>query len=191
LLAGQTALDYYNFFGKAAEFAATKRLMAAEALFGDFEPLANVFHQGPLSPNEMLLGCHHALWDDLLPLTLRPDLPSYLLRGVPNLSQDAIRRALHSSQAPEFVAHCLRSANIIPHGAGYALDGVRAVRRAWAAGPLRFFELEREVSESTDIVSDPGFLPVRYRGRQVLMLTLEWGLAEVVGKLDPLLVIKA
>ncbi len=191
LLTGDAAVEYVDFVRRAIDFAAAKRLRVAEALFGDFRPLANVYHQGLLSASEMLLGCHSTLWNDPLPLTLRPDLPSYLLHGLPNLADGVISRLPRAGEVPEFVLHALRSANIIPHGGGYALEGIRGVRRAWSSGNLRFFELDREASEASDLVSNPTSLPVRYRGRQVLMLTLEWGLAEVVARLDPLLVIKA
>lgn len=191
LLRGAAARDYLEFFDRAAGFAAEKRLMAARALFGDFQLLANLFHQGLLSTGEVLLGCHHALWDQPLPLTLRPDLPSYLLKGLPNLAEDVIVRRLGGREVPDFVLQTLRCANIVPHGGGYVLDGFRSLRRAWSVGDLRFFELQRESSEATDILADPGGLPARYRGRQVLMLTMEWGLAQVAARLDPLLVIKA
>ncbi|MCD6351987.1 MAG: hypothetical protein J7M26_07700 [Armatimonadetes bacterium] len=191
LLRGQKALDYYDFFKVAADFAARKRLLAAQVLFGDFKPLANVFHQGLLSPGEVLLGCHSTQWEEPLPLTLRPDLPSYLLRGLPNLSEEVMPRCLSSANVPDYVRQQVATADILPHGGGYALEGLRRLRRVWSADGRRFFELEREASDLTDLVTDPRDLPARYRGRQVLMLAVEWGLGEVIARLDPILVVKA
>lgn len=191
LLTGKAASEFKAFHDRAVQFAATKRLLAAEALFADFTVISNRHHQGLHGDEDVLLGAHHSLWPEPLPLTLRPDLPAYLLSGRPNLSDSHLHRALADSDAPDFVRQAAARANLIPHGAGYALEGIRRVNRVWTSGELRFFELERQAGQAPDIVTDPTSLPVRYRGRQVLMLAIEWGLAEPLARLDPILVLKA
>ena len=190
ILREAAAGEYWEFFQYAADFAARKRLMAAEALFGEFEPIANRFHQGLLAPGEVLLGSHHSLWPEPLPMTLRPDLPSYLMAGRPNVQASRLDRET-IAQRSEYAAECLERANILPHGGGYALDGIRRLVRVVDHGPRRLFELERETAGTTDLVADPGALPMRYRGRQVLVRAIEYGLGEPVVRLEPLIVVKA
>ncbi len=190
LLRGSAAEDYHAFFDYAADFAARKRLLAAEALFGDFTAISNHFHQGILAPGEVLLGSHHSLWPEPLPITLRPDLPSYLMAGRPNVEPQRLP-AESLRDAADYAAACLRRANILPHGGGYALDGIRRLARVVGDGPRRLFELERDTAGTTDLIADPGALPMRYRGRQVLIRAIEAGLGEPVARLDPLIVLKA
>lgn len=191
VLHGAAAVEYMDFFGKADRFAAAKRELAARQLFGEYVPISNLVHQGTIADGVMLLGSHDAASQELLPLTLRPDLPAYLMRGVVNLRPDFIEREGLATGRPDFVREWLAHANIVPHGGGYALEGMRRLKRAWSDGKHRFFELERETAGMVDLVTDPGGLPMRYRGRQVLLKSLECGLAEAVAKLDQILVIKA
>ncbi|MCX7599000.1 MAG: hypothetical protein N2512_09065 [Armatimonadetes bacterium] len=191
VLLGPQATDYLDFHERASAFAAAKRTLAAERLFGEYCTLFNGFHQGLLSDSEMLLGCHHSLWPGLLPLTLRPDLPAYLVRGLPNLRADLLDAGIFSDRTPAYVLECAARANIVPHGGGYALEGLRRLRRHWVVGPVRFFEMERDTGASCDLITDPTSLPMRYRGRQVLLRAIEFGLAQPVVRLEPILVVKA
>lgn len=191
VLLGSQAAQYLDFHEKALSFAAAKRALAAERLFGEYHTLFNGFHQGLVSGYEMLLGCHDSLWPYLLPLTLRADLPAYLLRGQPNLRPDLLGSDLLSERTTAYARECAARANIVPHGGGYALDGLRRLRRHWAVGPVRFFDMERDSGASCDLITDPTALPMRYRGRQVLLRALEFGLAQPVVRLQPILVVKA
>jgi hypothetical protein len=191
VLHGADAAEYQAFFDRTAAFAAAKRELAARRLFGDYLSISNILHQGLVADGEMLLGCHDAACGELLPLALRPDLPAYLLRGLPNLRPDFIDREGLAAGRPDFVRHWLERADIVPHGGGYALEGIRRLKQVCSDGPLRFFELEREAAATLDLVTDPTSLPMRYRGRQVLMKSLECGLAEAVARLDQIFVIKA
>jgi hypothetical protein len=191
VLHGDDAVEYLAFFERADRFAAAKRELAATQLFGEYTPISNIVHQGTIADGVMLLGCHDAASQQLLPLTLRPDLPAYLMRGMANLRPDFIEREGLAVGRPDFVREWLENANIVPHGGGYALEGMRRLKRAWSDGGLRFFELERETAGMVDLVTDPTSLPMRYRGRQVLMKSLECGLAEAVARLDQVFVIKA
>ncbi|MBC7288885.1 MAG: hypothetical protein H5T86_12785, partial [Armatimonadetes bacterium] len=190
VLRGGKAQDYLDFFSYCADFAARKRLLAAEVLFGDFTVISNRFHQGLLPDGRVLLGSHHSLWPEPLPMTLRPDLPSYLMSGLPNVRAESLP-AHAISGAADYAARCLGEANIVPHGGGYALDGIRKLVNVVDRGERRLFELEREATSTAELISDPGTLPTRYRGRQVLMKTIEHGLGEPIARLDPVLVIKA
>jgi len=191
VLFGSQASEYMNFHTKATAFAAAKRALAAERLFGEYVTLFDGFHQGLLSGYEMLLGCHDSLQPDRLPLTLRPDLPAYLVRGLPNVRADLLAPGTLSEDAPAYARDCATRANIVPHGAGYALEGLRRLKRHWAVGTVRFFEMERDSGTSHDIITDPTALPMRYRGRQVLLRALEFGLAQPIARLEPVLVVKA
>ncbi len=192
LLLDEAAEEYERQFSVALDFAARKRRRAAEILFGEFEEISNRFHQGLLGRGQLLLGCHHSLWPELLPLTLRPDLPAYLVRGQPNLSEAMARAEGLWQRAQELsMTEALTSANIVPHGGGYILEGIARVVAADWSGGKPIFTVQRSTTQAAELLSDPTSLPCRYRGRQVLVRAIELGLARPVARLDPIAVIKA
>ncbi|MEE8432611.1 MAG: hypothetical protein V3S16_15290 [Candidatus Desulfatibia sp.] len=76
ILTGSRAREYYEFNCYAEEFSKQKRILAAEALFGEFQYISNEVHQRLVNMNEILLGCHLLPEKDpevILPLVLRAD----------------------------------------------------------------------------------------------------------------------
>lgn len=203
ILVDEDAQEFYEFSRRAEDFAKKRRRLAAEALFGEFELISNATHQGMTDLNTIYLGCHDSLDEDAqyLPIMIRSDLPGYLFEGAANLSDDAISRLGFTERAERTGAlKALRHANIIPHGAGYALPHFRDVVRVIDLGDHRCFEMSPARSgthEATDafgdvveILADTHDLPQKYRGRQGVFKSIECGLGTMVGKLTPVHVVK-
>jgi hypothetical protein len=192
VLTGDAARRYFTKYQQADDFAKRKRRTAAGLLFGEFTEISNETHQGLLNRNEIVLGCHH-LKDGttLFPLTLRGDLPAYLVRGRPNLSPESIELLGFEKRAKRTgVYDRLLNANIIPHGGGYVLPDVLTVNRVVEIGRERYFELEMQNDRGKKIVSEVRELPYEYRGRTVVLRSLEIGLIEIIAKLIPRYVFK-
>jgi hypothetical protein len=193
LLRGEAARDYVDLYWRTDDFAMRRRHRAAEALFGDFEVIANINHQGLFNDNEVLLGCQSTLPPTrLLPIMVRADRPAFLLRGLPNLTDEQIDRLQFRERAERIgQVHRLRTANVLPHGAGYALPHLSRVRRVIEIGDTRYFELERPDQRDTQIIADPRDLAIAYRDESVVMRTVEIGLGVIAARLEPLFVLKA
>lgn len=200
LLTGQSARDYYAFCQRVDGFAKERRLLIARRLFDDLTPYSNETHQGLVSMNDMVLGSHlvgegeettvRPRLTNVFPLTLRADLPTYLVRGRPNLSDAAIERLGLGERARRLgLYHRLRSANIIPHGGGYTFPHLRDVLSVIELGQERYFELSL-ADDRRQIVSDVRDLPYAYRGMEVVERVVELGLGELVARLDPVYVLK-
>lgn len=203
VLINEHAVEFYRFYELADSFAKQRRLMIAQALFGEFQLIANVTHQGMSDMNTVYLGCHNSLDPDAdyLPIMVRGDLPGYLFEGLPNLSDSVIRQMDFYDRANDLgLLEALRNANVIPHGAGYALPHFRDVVRVIDLGDHRYFEMSvapattneaaAHVADGTEVLTDTHDLPQKYRGRQGVFKTIECGLGRLVAKLTPLHVVK-
>lgn len=191
LLTGQAARDYYAFCQRVDAFAKKRRLLIARRLFDDMTLYSNEAHQGLVSMNDMVLGSYLVGegGEAIFPLTLRADLPAYLVRGHPNLSDAVIERLGLGERAQRLGLYDrLRSANILPHGGGYTFPHLQDVLSVIELGQERYFELS--LSDGRQIVSDVRDLPYAYRGMEVVERVVELGLGELVARLDPIYVLK-
>lgn len=193
ILRGEAASDYMRVYRETDEFAIRRRALAGRALFGEYAPISNTNHQGLINPNEVLLGCQStsAEPEQLLPIMIRADRPAFLMRGLPNLDEAHIDELGFRERAEECgVLPRLREANIIPHGAGYALPHLSRVRRVMEINGSRYFEIERPGQQDTQIISEPKDLTCAYRDEAVAHRSVECGLGTIEAKLDPLFVLK-
>jgi hypothetical protein len=194
ILQGEAADEYVEFYRYADSYAKRRRLLAAERLFGEFTLIANQTHQGLVNRNQIILGCHHVdpTQPDLLyPLMLRSDIPGYLLRGLPNFSDTAIDALGFRARAEDLgVLHRLRNANLMPHGAGYILPHILHVTRVLEKAGIRYFECNTVNDRGREVISHPRDVPHDYRGRSVVLSTVELGLGQIVAKLVPVRVLK-
>lgn len=195
ILRGDAAAEYMEVYWKTDGFAIRRRALAAEALFGDYEPIANSNHQGLINPNEIILGCQGTVGENvsgLLPIMVRADRPAFLMRGLPNLSDEQIDRLGFRERAERLgLLSRLQHADIIPHGAGYSLPHLSRVRRVIEINGTRYFELERPNQQDTQIISEPKDLTCGYRDESVVYRSVECGLGTIAARLDPLFVLKA
>jgi len=161
-------------------------------LFGKFVEISNETHQGLININEITAGCHYAKnKSTLFPLTLRADLPAYLVRGNPNLSSGSIELLGFEKRARNLgVYNKLLNANIIPHGGGYVLPDILTVNKVIEVDKKRYFEVEMQNDRGKKIISEVCELPYEYRGRKVVLRSLEIGSIEIVAKLIPQYVLK-
>jgi hypothetical protein len=192
VLTGSSAKRYFERYQCAEAFSKKKRQMAAELLFGRFTQISNETHQGLVGMNEIALGCHY-IRDraTLFPLTLRPDLPAYLVKGKPSLSAETIELLGFEKRAKSLgVYDKLLNADIIPHGGGYVLPDILTVNKVIEVDGKRYFEVEMQNDRGKKIISEVRELPYEYRGRTVVLRALEIGSIEIAAKLIPEYVLK-
>ena len=194
VLEGEAARQYVDFYEYADSYTKRRRMLAAELLFGEFTLIANETHQGLVNPNEVILGCHHVdptQPEKLYPLMLRSDIPGYLIRGLPNFSDTTIEALGFEGRARDLgVLHRLQNANLLPHGAGYILPHILHVTRVLERAGMRYFECDTVSDHGREIISHPRDVPHDYRGRSVVLSTVELGLGQIVAKLVPVRVLK-
>jgi hypothetical protein len=150
----------------------------------------------------MRLGCYDTKdksgGSDLFPITLRWDIPVYIMRGNSNLSLEVIDRMGFRERAERLeLLEELRNINILPHGGGYEIKvPYTEVEVVWQDND-RFFIL-KEGNTNQKIIShygeitfiSPRELPFTYRGKDVIEKTLEYDLGRPMVKLQPLITLK-
>ena len=192
ILEGKKAKRYFELYQFADVFAKQKRELVAKGLFGDCQLISNETHQGLLNYNEILLGAHYINGKSkLYPLTLRADLPAYLLKGCKNLKPESIESLGFGKRARKLgVYQRLRQANLIPHGGGYTFPQLLSVEEVYEIGEKRYFKADAANDRGKQIIFDVRDIPFIYRGREVALKLLELELGEIAAKLIPLYVIK-
>lgn len=192
ILTSSNAKKYFERCQCAENHSKKKRRIAAEFLFGKFMEISNHTHQGLIDMNEIVLGCHYLNnQTTLFPLTLRGDLPAYLVKGNPNLSPESIEFLGFEKRAKSLGLYDrLRNANIIPHGGGYVLPDILTVNKVTQVNGKRYFEVEMKNDRGKKIIREVRELPYEYRGRGVVLRALEIGAIEIVAKLIPEYVLK-
>jgi hypothetical protein len=192
ILTGNSARKYFERYQWVENFSKKKRKKAAELLFGKFIEISNETHQGLINMNEIALGCHYlSAHATLFPLTLRADLPAYLVKGNPNLNSESIELLGFEKRAKNLgVYDRLLNANIIPHGGGYVLPDILTVNKVIEVNGKRYFEVEMQNDRGKKVISEVRELPYEYRGRRVMLRALEIGSIEIVAKLIPQYVLK-
>ncbi len=192
ILTGNKAKTYYKHVKYVENFSKRKRRLAAQLLFGEFSEISNENHQGLINMNEMLLGCHYMKnKNTIYPLTLRGDLPAYLVKAVPNLNPDIIEYLGFEKRAQKLgIYEKLTQANIVPHGGGYVLTDILTVNKVIEIEGKRYFEVEMLNDRGKKIISEVKELPYEYRGRKVVLRAMELGIIKIVAKLIPQYILK-
>jgi hypothetical protein len=194
-LVGANALKYYEFYQWAKEFGRKRRQLAGELLFGDnCEVITDKTHQGMLHLNEVALGCHvfNDSENELFPLTLRSDLPCYLMKGFPNFTEEAMETLNFKARSNEFgLGDRLKNANILPHGGGYNFPHIVAIPEIFeTVEKRRYFSVDLGTGIGTQIFETPRELEFSYRGRNVVVQTIDLGLGEIVARMVPRFALK-
>ncbi|NIM46245.1 MAG: hypothetical protein GTO54_11600 [Nitrososphaeria archaeon] len=183
---------YLNLYRYAENFAKERRRLAAKEIFGDFREIINETHQGLLNYNEITLGCHHIdRRDKIFPITLRADLPAYLVRGKPNLLDETIEALGFYRRAERIgVLERLRNLNILPHGGGYTFPDMLEVSGEMEMGSKRYFKTEMKSGIGQKIISNTDGIQFMYRGREVVVRALELRMCDIVARLIPSYILK-
>jgi hypothetical protein len=190
-LTGKKASDYYEQYKFVDEFSKKRRIEFSKRLFGNFKINSNETHQGLAGINTMLLGCHIIEEKKLLPIALRGDLPAYLVYGKPSFTKEQIENLGFEKRAKKLdLIKRLKNANIVPHGGGYNFPDLLNVLKVFENNGERYFLMDLINDRGKMVIKDVREIPYDYRGRMVVLRTLELGLAEVAAKLIPLYVLK-
>jgi hypothetical protein len=186
------AREYYNFYKYAEQFSKNKREVVANTIFGKFKKICNVNHQGLLNYNELLLGCHNTKDpSSVFPILLKADLPGFLFEGNENISDEIIEVSGFSKRAENLgVTDRLRNSNVLPHGGGYSFSDFLKVKEVIEIGESRYFILEMRAEIGNKICSDVRDMEFDYRGKAVVLRTVELQLGQIVAKLIPKFVLK-
>ena len=166
--------------------------MAFHKLFGSGKIMTNKCHQGLVHINEAKLGCHHIKDEkELIPISIRADLPSYLCQGRFNLSDENIEKLGFTERAHRLGMYDkLRKVNVMPHGGGYFLPQTLNVTKIFSVENKRYFEIESMDGMGKQIYSSPKDLEFSYRSREVILRTEQLGLAVKKAELVPLYTLK-
>jgi hypothetical protein len=191
ILTGDDARGYYDFYQRVEAFVHQRRLYAASRLFDDYTLINNDTHQGMRHPNQLLLGCYSFTDDRLYAIGLRPDLPAYLVRGRPNLTPETVENLGFEKRAQRLgVYDRLASANVLPHGGGYVFPDILDVAGVYEIDGERYYEVDMTTGRGRQVLSGIRDLPYEYRGRKVVLRSVELGLADLVARLAPLYILK-
>ncbi len=199
VLLDREARDYLRLWEDYKSFCKRRRELILSKVLPDGEVILDKTHQGIFGPAEMRLGCYSAVdgnvKGDIFPLTLRSDLPVYLMKGTRNLSQGVMKKLgfLERARGLDLLEE-LENLNILPHGSGYEIMApYYRVNTLHRHGRL-FFYLRRESGNgggnASIVITSPRELPFRYRGAEVMERTLEYELGYPVAKLTPIQTIK-
>jgi hypothetical protein len=194
VLQGKDVDEYLKLHNTAERFAHKRRVLAFRSIFGGREKdiLTNVTHQGLLNMNEAVLGCNYVRNErELLPVSIRADIPSYIMRGKFNFSKEAIEKLGFKERAERLgVYKKLRQANLLPHGGGYTLPESLKVSRVVELKGRRFFEVENLSGLGKNIISNARELPFAYRGGEVVKRIAELDMGVPAATLKPVYTLK-
>ncbi len=193
-LVGNNARRYFDFFNWADSIGVKRRYLAAKMIFDDFKVIIDKTHQGMNHINEVMLGAHVFSngANNLFPLTLRPDLPCYLLKGIPNFSDESIETLNFADRMNKYgLEHRLHNANILPHGGGYTFPHIIAIPEIFeTVEKRRYFSVDLGTGIGRQMFETPRELQFTYRGRNVLVQTIDLGMAEIVARMVPVYALK-
>jgi hypothetical protein len=199
IITDSNAKTYLDFHKKALKFSNKKREIIANHLFGnDFEIICNQPHQFLKDYNNMYLGCSctdincSLIKNNIFPTVLRADIACYLFEGKRNLSDYVISTHNFRDRAKNLeVLDFLLNANILAHGGGYAFPDVKAVQKVLEYKDQRYFVCElKEDPSKLKIVRNVKELQFQYRGRDVILKSLQLDLGEIIARLNPIFSLK-
>ncbi|MHA1975209.1 MAG: hypothetical protein ACTSW1_19640 [Candidatus Hodarchaeales archaeon] len=193
-LVDDNATKYLEFYKWAEKIGKERRLLAAKKLFENFEVISHTIHQGLIHMNEVALGSHVFKTNDksIFPLTLRADLPCYLMKGISNFNEDAMESLNFKERAQKFgLEDRLMNANILPHGGGYTFPHILAIPEIFeTVEKRRYFSVDLGTGIGSMMFETPKELQFSYRGRVVVIQTIDLGLGEIVARMVPRFALK-
>ncbi|MHA1150180.1 MAG: hypothetical protein ACTSR8_18265 [Promethearchaeota archaeon] len=194
ILIDSEAKEYLDFNMRALSFSKRKRQFIANKIFGsDFQIICNQGHQFLKDYNNMYLGSNctdlncKLISSHFFPTALRADISAYLFKGKQNLSETTLRNIKMYNRAEKLgLLNLLKSANILPHGGGYNFPDVRRVKKVLEYKDQRYFVCKlRTNHERLKIIRNVNDLQFEYRGRKIVLKTLQLGLGDIIARLNP------
>jgi ABC-type transport system involved in cytochrome bd biosynthesis fused ATPase/permease subunit len=129
---------------------------------------------------------------NIFPTALRADLAGYLFRGRKSFSKTTLRNNEFLDRAENFeLLDLLMNANLLPHGGGYMLPDINRVQKILEYKHQRYFACELiKDTNKLKIVRNVKELQFEYRGRDVILKTLQLELGEIIARLNPIFSLK-
>jgi len=201
ILLDSDAKEYLDFNKKAIKFSNKKREIIANELFNtgtDCEIICNTSHQFLKDYNNMYLGSNCTDADceliptNIFPTALRADVACYLFKGKKSFSEITLKNNNFLERAENLeLLDLLLNADILPHGGGYMLPDVSRVQKVLEYKDQRYFACELvKDSNKLKIVRNVKELQFEYRGRDVILKTLQLDLGEIIARLNPVFSLK-
>ncbi len=199
ILLDSDAKEYLDFNKKAINFSNKKREIIANKLFGTgCEIICNTSHQFLKDYNNMYLGsnCTDADFElvptNIFPTALRADIACYLFKGKKSFSEITLKNNNFLERAENLeLLDLLMNADILPHGGGYMLPDFSLVQKVLEHNVQRYFACELvKDSKKLKIVRNVKELQFEYRGRDVILKTLQLDLGEIIARLNPIFSLK-
>jgi hypothetical protein len=199
ILLDDDATQYVDFINKALEFSMVKRETFAYNLFGkDYSLICNQPHQFLKDYNNMYLGsnCTDPAYKysnkNIFPVALRADIPCYLFRGKKNLSETTLKNQQFLKRAEKLeLKDLLLNADILPHGGGYLFPDIKDIHNILEYKDQRYFSctMVKDVNK-LKIIRDPSQIQYEYRGRDVVLKSLQLDLGDIIARLNPIFSLK-
>jgi len=199
ILLDSDAREYLEFNKKALLFSNKKREMIARNIFNpDYKVICNTPHQFLKDFNNMYLGSNctdiksNVIQTDIFPTALRADLACYLFRGKKSFSRTALINNNFFTRAEDLeLLNLLSNADILPHGGGYMLPDIKRVQKVLEYKYQRYFACELvKDQKKLKIVRNVKELQFEYRGRDVILKSIQLELGEVIARLNPIFSLK-
>ncbi|MFX1275876.1 MAG: hypothetical protein ACFFBP_08050 [Promethearchaeota archaeon] len=199
ILLDDDATEFLNYTDRALEFSMVKREMIAEHLFGkNIEVICNQPHQFLKDYNNMYLGSNctdissDKIKNNIFPITLRADLSAYLFKGKKNLSEITIKNLRFLERANKLnLLDTLLNADILPHGGGYKFPDIKDIHQILEYKYQKYFSCSMMLDTTRyKIIRDPSQIEYEYRGREVVLKTLQLDLGENLARLNPIFSLK-
>ncbi|MBY8988806.1 MAG: hypothetical protein KGD61_10155 [Candidatus Lokiarchaeota archaeon] len=196
ILLDSDAKDYLEFNKRAIDFSNVKREIIGMNLFSsDYKVICNTPHQFLKDYNNMYLGsnCTDGLTsNNIFPIALRADLAGYLFRGRKSFSTITLKNNGFLERAENFgLLDLLTNANLLPHGGGYMLPDISRVQKVLEYKHQRYFACELiKDRNKLKIVRNVKELQFEYRGRNIILKTLQLELGDIIARLNPIFSLK-
>lgn len=198
ILIDNDASEYVEFNKKAIEFSKNKRKIIANNIFGNnYKVICDQTHQFLKDYNNMYLGCNCTNTDcifvdsDIFPTALRADVSAYLFKGKDNLKETIMKNLNFLERAENLgVKNILESANILPHGGGYSFPDIKEINKVLEYKDQRYFVCELNTKERVKIIRNVREIQYEYRGRDIVLKTLQLDLGDIIARLNPIFSLK-
>ncbi len=199
ILLDSEAKSFLKIHNQALKFSNSKREIIASKLFDyGYDIICNQPHQFLKDYNNMYLGSNctdtscSIITSDIFPTTLRADISAYLFRGKKSFSMTTLRNEKFLGRAENLeLVDTLTNAYLLPHGGGYELTDIEDVLDILEYKHQRYFVTSLKTNTSRlKIIRNVGELQFEYRGRDVILKTLQLNLGEIVARLNPLFSLK-
>ena len=199
ILLDSEAKEFLDYNMKALEFSGFKREIIANNIFNkDFKIICNQNHQFLKDFNNMYLGSNctdsksQLISSNIFPIALKADISAYLFKGKRNFSKTTLKNINFAERAEKLeLLDLLENANILPHGAGYSFPDIKSVRDVIEYKDQRYFVCELKTNTSRlKVIRNVREMQFAYRGRDIVLKTLQLDLGEIIARLNPIFSLK-